>query len=137
MAEGFARHYYPDQTFYSAGMNPSQKVNPHAIIVMKEKQINISSHEPKHLVKAILSKEIPLDYVVTVCGNADEDCPNFNKKEPYLGTRVVHVGFDDPPEIAKNVEGEEEKLNCYRRVRDEIEEFIKNLMETLPKLDSR
>lgn len=137
MAEGFARHYHPSHTFYSAGMKPSGKVNPHAITVMQEKGIDLTSHKSQHLVQAFTSKKVPLDYVVTVCGNADEDCPRFNKENPYQNTRIVHVGFDDPPELANSKESQEEKLQCYRRVRDEIEVFIKDMMDSLPKLKYR
>jgi arsenate reductase len=54
-----------------------------------------------------------------VCGHADENCPAFLTK-----ARVVHVGFDDPPKLAKTAATEEEGLAHYRRVRDEIRQFI-------------
>ena len=66
---------------------------------------------------------MPFDYVVTVCGHANENGPMFPGK-----AKVVHVGFDDPPRLAKAAGTEEETLNCYRRVRDEIRAFV----ETLP-----
>ena len=69
---------------------------------------------------------INFDYVVTVCGHAHETCPFFPGK-----AKVVHVGFDDPPKLAQNAETEEEKLECYRRVRDEIRAFVVTLPGSL------
>ncbi len=69
---------------------------------------------------------IEFDVVVTVCGHANEHCPIFT------GTpRVVHVGFDDPPRLAKEAASEEEALDHYRRVRDEIRDFVQSLPEAL------
>jgi arsenate reductase (thioredoxin) len=68
-------------------------------------------------------KAIEFDYVVTVCDHAHESCPFFPGR-----TKVVHVGFDDPPRLAKGAKGEGEALAHYRRVRDEIRAFV----ETLP-----
>jgi len=62
------------------------------------------------------------DYVVTVCDHAHETCPLFPGK-----TRVVHVGFDDPPRLAADAKNEEEALTHYRRVRDEIRAFVERL----------
>jgi arsenate reductase len=67
--------------------------------------------------------DVPLDVVVTVCSHAHETCPVFPGE-----ARVVHVGFDDPPAMAKGVPDEEAALDCYRRVRDEVRAFV----ETLP-----
>ena len=66
------------------------------------------------------------DYVVTVCDSANESCPVFAAK-----TRVVHVGFDDPPRLAKGAATEEEAMVHYRRVRDEIRAFILTLPESI------
>ncbi|GAB0496360.1 hypothetical protein MMPV_007672 [Pyropia vietnamensis] len=139
MAEAWARHHHTNGTFSSAGMRPSGKVNPNAAAVMAEKGIDLSGHRSQHLVEAFTSKGVPLDYVVTVCGNADEDCPMFHKGDPegvYGRTRIVHVGFDDPPELASGLQGEA-ALDVYRRVRDEIEEFVKGMIEQLPTLPYR
>jgi arsenate reductase len=62
------------------------------------------------------------DYVVTVCDDARETCPFFPGP-----ARMVHVSFDDPPSLAEEVEGDEEKLAIYRRVRDEIREFVEKI----------
>lgn len=72
--------------------------------------------------------------VVTVCGGAQESCPAFQQKDPYTKTKVVHVGFDDPPAMLAGLDTEEQKLAVFRRVRDEIEAWIKTLPETLPAL---
>ena len=87
---------------------------------MAEAGVDISGHRSKHIDEF---KDVDFDYVVTVCGHANEHCPVFPGK-----TTVFHVGFDDPPKLAQAVATEEEALNCYRRVRDEIKAFV----ETLP-----
>jgi arsenate reductase len=87
---------------------------------MAEAGVDISGQTSKN-VNTLM--DVPFDYVVTVCGHANENCPFFPGS-----AKVVHVGFEDPPALAKWVVGEEEKLNCYRRVRDEIRRFV----ETLP-----
>ncbi len=88
--------------------------------------MDISGHRSKHVREL---SDIALDYVVTVCGNAQESCPVFPGK-----TKVVHVGFDDPPRLAKEARTEEEALNHYRRVRDEIRKFVETLPESLTTL---
>ena len=70
--------------------------------------------------------DIELDHVITVCGHAHESCPAFPGK-----TKVTHVGFDDPPRLAKDAATEEEALAHYRRVRDEIRAFVETLPESL------
>lgn len=123
MAEGWARHLKGDVIeAYSAGIE-THGLNPHAVNVMAEAGVDISGHRSKHL-DAL--KEIPFDYVVTVCDHAHESCPLFPGK-----TTVVHVGFDDPPRLAKEAKSEEEALDCYRRVRDEIKAFVEQLPECL------
>ena len=125
MAEGWTRHLKGDVIeAYSAGIE-THGLNPLAVQVMAEAGVDISTHRSKHVNEL---KDIPFDYVVTVCGHANEHCPAFFDK-----TRVMHVGFDDPPRLAATVEGEEAKLNCYRRVRDEIESFVETLPGTLEK----
>ena len=70
--------------------------------------------------------DVPLDLVITVCGHADENCPAFLGK-----ARVVHVGFDDPPKLAKAAATEDEALGHYRRVRDEIRQFVSEKLGNL------
>ena len=123
MAEGFARQLKGDDIeAYSAGIEAHGQ-NPRAVAVMKEIGIDISQQESK-TVEAI--KHIAFDYVITVCGHANEHCPFFPAK-----TKIIHVGFDDPPQLAQNAKTEEAVLDCYRKVRDEIRRFIETLPESL------
>ncbi len=123
MAEGWARHLRPDVIApFSAGIEV-HGLNPNAVRVMQEVGVDISHHESKH-VNEVLDEDF--DYVVTVCGHADEHCPVFPGK-----TKVVHQGFDDPPKLAADAETEEEALPHYRRVRDEIRAYIETLPEAL------
>lgn len=116
MAEGWARHLLGDRIEpYSAGIE-AHGMNPHAVQVMSEAGIDITGQSSK---LATTFADVPFDLVVTVCGHADENCPAFLGK-----ARVLHVGFDDPPKLAKSAASEDEKLEHYRRVRDEIRRFI-------------
>jgi len=119
MAEGWAKHLKPDEIeTYSAGIE-THGLNPYAVKVMEEVGVDISDHKSKLVAEL---KDIQFDYVVTVCGHANETCPFFPGK-----TKVVHVGFDDPPRLAKEAKTEEEALGHYRRVRDEIRVFVESL----------
>ena len=123
MAEGWARHLKGDYVEpYSAGIE-THRLNPNAVKVMAEAGVDISGHYSKLLDEL---KDIDFDYVITVCDNAHQSCPMFPGK-----TKVIHVGFDDPPRLAKEVKTEEEILNIYRRVRDEIKAFINQLQQKL------
>jgi arsenate reductase len=123
MAEGWARHLLGDRIEpYSAGIE-AHGMNPSAVRVMREAGVDISGQTSK-LVGTLA--DVPLDLVITVCGHADENCPAFITK-----ARKVHVGFDDPPKLAKTASNEEESLGHYRRVRDEIREFIANSLAKL------
>jgi arsenate reductase len=120
MAEGWANRLKGDVLeAYSAGVEP-HGMNLRAMAVMNEVGVDISSRRSKHVDEL---KNVPFDYVVTVCDHAHETCPLFPRK-----TKVVHVGFDDPPRLAKDAKSEDEALRHYRRVRDEIRAFV----ETLP-----
>lgn len=120
MAEGWARYLKSDiMEAYSAGIEP-QGLNPLAIKVMAEAGVNIDEQRSKHVDEM---RGIPFDYAVTVCDHANEACPVFAGN-----THHIHVGFDDPPRIARDAASQEEVLHHYRRVRDEIRVFI----ETLP-----
>ncbi|ARN57091.1 arsenate reductase ArsC [Sedimentisphaera salicampi] len=123
MAEGWARHLNNDCIEpYSAGIE-THGLNPNAVKVMAEAGPDISGHLSKHLDEL---KNVDFDFVVTVCGHANENCPMFPGK-----AKVVHVGFDDPPKLAADAVSEEEALNCYRKVRDEIKEFVLKMPEAL------
>lgn len=125
MAEGWARALKADQIeAYSAGIE-THGLNPHAVQVMKEAGVDISSQVSQNVAEL---KDIPFDYVVTVCSHAHENCPIFPGK-----STIVHVGFDDPPRMAAEVEGEEAQLDCYRTVRDQIKAFIETLPGSLKK----
>ena len=116
MAEGWARHLWGDRLeCYSAGIE-AHGMNPNAVRVMGEAGVDITGQSSK---LASTLEQVPLDLVITVCGHADEHCPAFLTK-----ARVVHVGFDDPPKLARSAATEEEGLQHYRRVRDEIRQFI-------------
>ena len=120
MAEGWARHLKGDCIEpYSAGIE-THGLNPNVVKVMAEAGVDISSHYSKHLDEL---KGIYFDYVITVCDSVNESCPMFPGK-----TKVIHIGFDDPPRLAKKAKAEEDSLDIYRRVRDEIRAFIEKLL---------
>jgi len=120
MAEGWARYLKGNQIeAYSAGIE-AHGLNSDAVRVMAEAGVDISSHHSKRVNDL---RDADFDYVITVCGHASESCPVFSGK-----AKIIHVGFDDPPQLAANAMTEEERLAPYRRVRDEIRAFI----ETLP-----
>ncbi len=122
MAEGFARHLIGNIVSpYSAG-SIAKGIDPYAIKVMWEIGIDISIQRSKTVFEV---SGIEFDYVITLCSDAEENCPIFPAK-----TKVIHHGFDDPPRLAANSKTEDEKISHYRRVRDEILKFI----ETLPSL---
>ena len=123
MAEGWAKRLKGDVIdAYSAGVEP-HGMNALAGRVMAEAGAAIGGQWSKHVDEV---KGVPFDYVVTVCDHAHESCPIFPGK-----TKVVHVGFDDPPRLAKGAASEEEALGHYRRVRDEIRRFVERLPEAL------
>lgn len=125
MAEGFCRHLW-GQNFnvYSAGTK-KHGMNERAMKVMKEIGIDISSHYSKTVEEL---PQLTFDYIITVCDAAKETCPYFP------GGKIIHVGFQDPPALTKEMENEEEILQVYRRVRDEIGEAIKKLPVVLGEL---
>lgn len=126
MAEGWARALKGDVIeAYSAGIT-THGLNPHAVAVMQEAGVDISSHRSKQVTDLL---DVPFDYVITVCGHAHETCPRF----PGAATKVVHHGFDDPPYLASLLpeDAVNERLDCYRRVRDEIRAYVEQLPEIL------
>lgn len=123
MAEGWARQLKGDVVeAYSAGIE-KHGLNPHAVQVMTEAGVDIAGHRSKTVEEL---GPVAFDYVVTVCGHADEHCPVFPAK-----TNVVHVGFEDPPSLTRHLPDDEAKLAVYRRVRDEIRRFVETLPEGL------
>ncbi len=112
MAEGLVNALYSDRfRAYSAGTEKT-KVNPLAIEVMKEIGIDISHHTSKTVE---VFRDRLFDIVVTVCDNARETCPFFP------GKKVIHRSFEDPSSAMGT---REERLQVFRRVRDEIKEWI-------------
>lgn len=122
MAEGWAKHLLEDSvTAYSAGVE-THGLNPRAVKVMAESGIDLTSHKSQLLDEFDLTA---FDYIITVCDHAHESCPLVPPN-----CRVIHHNFADPPRLAENLSDEEEKLQCYRKVRDEIKGYV----ETLPEL---
>jgi len=121
MAEGWARHLRSDVIeAYSAGTE-RHGLNPLAVNVMIEAGVDISGYKSKTI------EELPVqefDWVITLCGHANETCP-------YFPGKIIHQGFDDPPKLAEAARNEEEALTHYRRVRDEIRDFILTLPDAL------
>jgi len=110
MAEGFLKAFDNNLKVYSAGTKPSKQVHPNAVKVMTELGVDISNNKPK-LVDQFTSKEI--GYVITVCGDAKENCPVFTGKV----THRLHIGFEDPDKV----KGDNTfVLNEFRRIRNEI-----------------
>ena len=127
MAEGWTRELKGDAIeAYSAGIE-THGLNPDAVKAMAEAGVDISGHCSKLLDEL---DGVEFDYVVTVCDSARESCPLFPGK-----TKVVHMGFDDPPALARELAArgadQEEQLNVYRRIRDEIRAFVQTLPEAL------
>lgn len=123
MAEGWTKHLRSDVIeSYSAGIE-THGLNPNAVKVMAEAGVDISNHRSKHLDQL---KSIQFDWVITVCDNANESCPIFPGN-----IKRFHISFDDPPKLAKYAKTEEEALDHYRRVRDDIKRFVIRLPEVL------
>ena len=119
MAEGWTRALMGDIIeAHSAGIE-THGINQNAVTVMAEAGVDISLHTSKNLNEV---KDIAFDWVVTVCDNASESCPVFPSK-----VNRFHVSFDDPPKLAKNAQTEDDVLSHYRRVRDEIKNFVQRL----------
>lgn len=110
MAHGFLQSLDPNIKVFSAGTRPAERVNPRAVEVMKERGIDISGHTP-HNVEKYLNET--WDYVITVCGGANESCPSFVGNVKHR----IHIGFDDPSDA---IGSEEFVMAEFRRVRDEI-----------------
>jgi arsenate reductase len=117
LAEGYIRHFHGDvATVYSAGIE-THGVNPRAIAVMAEDGIDISMHTSNHVHEYA---HIAFDLVLTVCDHASEQCPVFPG-----AVKRVHHNFPDP---AKARGTEEEVMNSFRLVRDEIKAYCKSLL---------
>ena len=123
MAEGWARHLHGEVVeAYSAGTAP-HGVDPRTVQVMAESGVDVSSHTSNNVGEYV---GIPFDLVITVCHSARESCPVFSG-----GKKTVHRFFDDPPSLAREADREEEALVPYRRVRDEIRDFVTHITDLL------
>ena len=122
MAEGWARTLKsPGIEAYSAGVDP-KGLHPLAVKVMAEAGVDISAQRSKHV---RILKDIPFDFVITVCDSARESCPLFPG-----GTKILHASFEDPA-AARGTE--EEVLAVFRRVRDRLRDYIEDFPEILEK----
>jgi arsenate reductase len=122
MAEGWLKHLRSDQVVVKSAGTEKHGLNPLAVKVMEEAGIDISNNVSK------LTSELNMDfdYVITVCDRANGNCPFFPAK-----TKVIHRGFDDPPRLAKDSKTEDDALVHYRKVRDEIRDYVKTIPQIL------
>jgi len=110
MAEGFLRSFDRNLEVQSAGTEPAARVHPLAVQVMREIGIDLSAAKPRNVDEFV---DQPFDHVITVCGDADRNCPRFSGR---VGKRV-HIGFLD----SARVQGTEDQvLAIFREVREEI-----------------
>ena len=117
IAEGLIKNRFPDFEVFSAGTHPESNVNPYAVRVMQENEIDISSHYPK-LVDDFLDTEF--DYVLTVCDSANELCPVF----PNAKNRI-HKSFVDPKR--DHYDSEQHALKIYTQTVQEISDWIETI----------
>jgi arsenate reductase len=122
MAEGWAKTLLSNEyAVYSAGIE-AHGLNPNAVLVMQESGIDISQQQSQ-LISDL--PEISWDIIITVCDSAKERCPYIPGNHLY-----IHQSFDDPPSLAKNI-ANHLGLEIYRRVRDEIKEYIQYIPSLL------
>jgi arsenate reductase (thioredoxin) len=123
MAEGWARHLKGEEIeAYSAGVSP-KGIDPRAIRAMGEAGVDISNQRCKSVNEV---RGITFDHVITLCDHAHQSCPSFPER-----TNVRHVGFEDPPYLARTARSGEEAMAHYRRIRDQIEAFVEGLPDAL------
>ncbi|MCH4156822.1 MAG: arsenate reductase ArsC [Muribaculaceae bacterium] len=124
MAQAFLASFDSSLEVFSAGTIPAEKLNPRAVAVMKEVNLNLSGYYPKG-VKQYLNES--WDYVITVCDNAKENCPIFSGDVKHR----LHFGFDDPANVTGN---EEYVMHEFRRIRNEIKsKFFSFYVEEIKK----
>lgn len=126
MAEGWAKQLWPGLNVFSAGSEPAARVDPMAVEAMAEKLILISTNSPK----SIETLKIQFDLVVALCEDGAQKCPYFTSK----ASNVRLQSFDDPPALAVDAKTDEEVMVHYRRIRDEIGNFVANLPLLYPEL---
>lgn len=127
MAEGWAKKLLAERfEAYSAGTEP-RPVDPMAIQVMADAGVDISTHKSKDVSRF---KDVQLDYVVTICDRNRENCPYFPGK-----AKMLHCGFPDPPRLAATAKSRFLVVRHYRKVRDQIKEFVEKLPALLKEVD--
>ncbi len=120
MAHGWLQSFDQSIEVHSAGTEPAARVNAQAVEVMAEAGIDISQHYPKSVDQYLNEK---WDWVITVCGDANERCPYFSGEVKHR----IHIGFDDP----SHAEGSDEFIRSeFLRVRDEIKQEFSNFYLT-------
>jgi arsenate reductase len=120
MAAAFLKSFDPRLDVYSAGTQPAARINPHAVASMKEVGIDISAGVPKSVAQFTSQS---FDYVITVCDDADRNCPNFSGKVAHR----VHIGFPDP---AAATGSEDHIMAVFREVRDGIRQKFSDYYKT-------
>jgi len=121
MAEGFARMAHGNRLEAQSAGLVARGLDPRAVQAMAEAGVDIAGHTSKRVDQL---GRCEFDLVLTVCGKADEKCPVFPG-----APRVVHVGFDDPLELARDATDDEQAMKSYRRVRDEIRDFVRGMLD--------
>lgn len=118
MAEGWAQTLAVSGVdFYSAGIE-AHGLNPHAVTVMKEVGIDISSQSSQRIDELAIAE---FDYIYAVCDNAARHCPM------QFADNIYHQQFSDPPFLARNAKNTEEELFYFRQVRDQIKLWVEGL----------
>ena len=126
MAQGFLLSFNNRLRVFSAGTQPGSEVHPIAIEAMKQINIDIKPNYPKPVSDFLFND---FNYVVTVCGGANEKCPVFTGNVKHK----LHIGFDDPAEATGT---NEEIMNEFVRIRNEIERYFRNfyIEQIIPQL---
>jgi arsenate reductase (thioredoxin) len=123
MAEGFLKSFDNSLQVFSAGTRPEKNVNTFAVKVMYETGIDISEQKPDHIYDYINDS---FDYVITVCDHAKESCPVFTGDVKHR----LHIGFDDPADATGT---DEDKIQVYRKIRDQIKQEFWKFYQSLNK----
>jgi len=121
MAEGWANFLGKEQWLVRSAGVERHGLNPYAVQVMAESGVDISSHQSKLIDDLDITE---FDYVITVCDQAKQQCPIFLTKG-----QKIHKSFPDPPQLAKSARSEDEVVECYRRVRDDIRSFVEEFLK--------
>lgn len=120
MAEGYLKSLDPALEVHSAGTQPAPETHPKAVAVMREIGIEIGNGRPKHVDQFL---GMPIDWVITVCGDANRNCPAFTGEVKHR----IHIGFEDP---AKATGTEDEVMRVFRQVRNQIQNRFREFYET-------